>query len=360
VAEDAGVSNATVSLILRNRRGWVEQFLPETVQRVRASAKRLGYRRNLFASGLPSGESRFFALVLRQADPNGSEWNSWAFQGALLEGVSAAAESQGIYAIVTTEQGRTDGPDTGRVSGIIEGGVFGTIFQSPSAQTEKLIRAQLDRKSPLVAVLPERPASWPTNAIDRDNLAAGRTAGGLLVAGSKQRWALVCPQLMNETQRLRCDGLIQVARESGASLSNICLPQNMDENTATEILARRLGRRDIDAIYAVDSVASMVSVRGCLGAGLEPGNDCLIVGCDASHRKIPGLPSVTSVDVSWRQVGVAAVEQLLIASTNQGLFRTVLLKPQIVEGDSCPVPHNVKPEHRLTFSPTHRLNGIAV
>lgn len=360
MAEDVGLSKATVSLILGNRRGWVEQFLPETVQRVRASAKRLGYRRNLFASGLPSGESRFFALLLRQADPNGGEWHSWARQGALLEGVSAAAESHGIYAIVTTEPGKTNDPDTGRVSGIIEGGVFGTIFQSPSAQTEKLIRTQLDRKSPLVAVFPERPASWPTNAIDMDNLAAGRTAGGLLVTGSKQRWAVVCPQLMNESHRLRCKGLEQVARESGVDLSTIRLPENMEANTTTELLARRLRRRDIDAMYAVDSLASLVSLRACLRAGLEPGNDCLIVGCDASHRTTSGMPSVTSVDVSWRQVGVAAVEQLLIASTNQGVFPTILLKPQILEGGSCPVPHTVKPEHQLALSPSPRLNGIAV
>ena len=49
VADRAGVSTATASLILSRREEYIRQFRTDTVEKVRRSAKRLGYRANLFA-----------------------------------------------------------------------------------------------------------------------------------------------------------------------------------------------------------------------------------------------------------------------------------------------------------------------
>lgn len=345
VAEDAGVSVATVSLILSNRGGWVEQFHPDTVQRVRASAQRLGYRRNLFACGLPSGDARFFALILRDADSKPGEWRNWALQGALLEGVSAAAEERGVYPVVASGQASMS-LDTGRVSAITEGGVFGAIFQSPRPQTEELIREQLGRRQPAVVVFPHQASTWPTNAVDVDHVAVGQTAGKLLAAGGRDRWALVQYDEMSEPLRLRCEGFIQAARQSEASLVTIALPSQQDEDGASDLVARQLSRCQADAIFAVDSPASIASVRGSLQAGLSPGGDCHILGCDASQWKVPGMPRITSVDVSWKQVGATAVERLLHARVNKGRFRTVLLPPRVVYADTCPAPTGTRPAPR--------------
>ena len=63
------------------------------------------------------------------------------------------------------------------------------------------------------------------------------------------------------------------------------------------------------------------------------------MGSDASLWREPGLPRITSVEVSWRQVGTLAVKRLVRASQGgQAEFKTILVRPQIVEGDSCPVP----------------------
>ena len=60
VAERAGVSTTTVSLILSERQEYLRQFHPDTIKRVRDTARRLGYHGNLFASGLPTKASPFF------------------------------------------------------------------------------------------------------------------------------------------------------------------------------------------------------------------------------------------------------------------------------------------------------------
>ena len=83
VAEKAGVSVTTVSLILSGREGWLSQFHPDTIKRVREYAERLGYRANLFALGLPTRAAVFFALVVHDVDKDTvTAWHHWAFEGA--------------------------------------------------------------------------------------------------------------------------------------------------------------------------------------------------------------------------------------------------------------------------------------
>lgn len=359
VAEHAGVSVTTVSLILANRNGWIEQFHPATVQRVRASAETLGYRRNLFAGGLPSGEQPFFALVLREAETAIDSWHYWAFQGALLEGVNAAAERQSLFAVMSTMQGSATADGAMKVEAIMEGGVFGTILRTPGAKVEELVRTRQAQRYPVVAVFPERVGEWPTNAIDLDNTLAGRTAGKLLAAARRRHWLLVHYERMTEAHRLRYEGFRQLAREVGVKQTEISLPLKVDEDGAARLLGPRFEQETPDAVYALDSVSSIGAVLGCLRARLTPGSDCAIVGCDASQWRIPGLPRITSVDVSWRHVGVLAVEHLLRARDNRGRFRTVLLKPRVVEADTCPVPAKFQPERLSGSSMAHDLSGVA-
>ena len=83
VAERAGVSTTTVSLILSERPEYLRQFHPDTIRRVREAARRLGYHGNLFASGLPTRASPFFALVLREESTEEiSSWHQWSWNSS--------------------------------------------------------------------------------------------------------------------------------------------------------------------------------------------------------------------------------------------------------------------------------------
>src|SRR5690606_22838181 len=101
VAQDAGVSISTASLILSEHPTYLGNFHPDTVQKVRRSAERLGYRANLFASVLPTKGSVFFALVLHGvADAVNTGWHHWTYEGDLLAGVVSAAAETGVYPIL--------------------------------------------------------------------------------------------------------------------------------------------------------------------------------------------------------------------------------------------------------------------
>jgi LacI family transcriptional regulator len=346
VADQAGVSPATVSLILADRPGWVDQFHPDTVKKVRSVAEKLGYRRNIFASAMPSGATAFFALVLQEMANAGPEsWQHWAFEGALLEGVNAGAEQHEVHPIVVTTPAEPNDADVTKVANVIEGGVFGSIVRTPGPVLEDLLWARLQLGHPIVVVFPMEMSAWPSNAIDVDNLAVGQTAGKLLVANKRRNWGLVRFQQTTEAHKLRVDGFTQAARHAGARVSTVRLPLGVDEHEAAALIAKQLERTPVDAIYAVDSVASVGAILAAMRLGLTPGDDCDIVGCDAALWRTPGLPRITSIDISWRDVGMLAIDKLYKASqSRQPGFKPVLLKPRIVEGDSCAVPPKFHPD----------------
>ena len=89
VAADAGVSTATVSLVLRDVAG----PSAATRQRVVASAARLGYRPDRAASALASRRSRLIGMVMDIRNP---------FHTELVEDVYEAADQHGYNILLST------------------------------------------------------------------------------------------------------------------------------------------------------------------------------------------------------------------------------------------------------------------
>lgn len=361
VARDAGVSLTTASLILTNRDGWIDQFRPETVQRVRSSAQRLGYCRNLLASGLLSGESPFFAVVLNEPSCDESDWSHPYLQGSLLAGVRAAAEQQGVYAIVTSARDNGTDGETLKISQIVDGGVCGAIFQSPTTTMQQIIQDQLERRSPTVVLFPDQLSAWPTHAIDLDNHRAGQLAGRLLLARKRTRWGLIRFEQVTDAQRMRAEGFEKLAQDAGVEVDPIVIPEKCESASLAAHIASSLWQHRHDALYAVDPLCSVAAVLACMRMGIDPGNECCIVGSEASHWNLPGLPAITSIDVSWRQVGILAVQHLLEARSTRRRMRTLLMKPCVIEGDTCLVAPRFNPLPRLSaWARPHPLIKAAV
>ncbi len=340
VAEHASVSVTTVSVILSGRQELLKLYHPDTIEKVRQTAKRLGYRANLFATGLPVNRSPFFALVLQdlRKQPLGA-LHLWAHEGPLLAGVISAATERRLYPVAASILPDADEAAVHDISRIIDGGVCGAIVRTPNSLFERFLRSRLEEHRPLVVVFPRRLAAWPTNAIDVDNAAVGATAGHMMAERGRRRWVLVRYAKMSDGEQLRCRYFDRVARTIGATLETICLPMNIDEFTARDLLTSRLERLRPDGVYAAESTSSVGSLLACTEAGLRPAEDVDLIGCDCSTWQSANLPSITCVDISWEQVGMAAVLELAkMNETGTSRFDTVLLKPRIVAGGTCPVP----------------------
>jgi LacI family transcriptional regulator len=341
VAERAGVSTATASLILSGREEYLKQFRLDTVEKVRRSAKRLGYRANLFAAGLPTKAPAFFVLVIRDfgGRQDIQDWHLWAFEGNLLAGAVSQAAERGLYPIVATIN--PDAPDAGVASAkrIVTGGVMGAIVRAQNPPLEKWLREQLRLGHRIVVVFPDQISNWPENAIIADNLLIGDTAARLLAARGCKRLALVRykQRTIREPHQIRIRGFENTARQAGASVDVLALPRRPQEATDRDLV--RLARRDFDGLFALDSVLSVDALLACRRVGLNSGGDISLVGVNCSQWHGSGMPSITSIDVSWSEIGRTAMQQLIqLSDDHRHLFESILVKPEIMPGGTCPVP----------------------
>lgn len=344
VAEKAGVSVATVSLILSNRDEWLRQFHPDTIAKVQQCAKRLGYRANLFATGLPMKTSSFFSLVL--ADMGEKElgtWHHWAFEGSLLAGVVGAAVEKRLYPVVATSHHDTDETGVRQIGKIINGGVFGSIVRSPNSELDKFLQAKFKQGHPLVVIFPKKLEDWRTNAIDVDNLEVGRTAGRILLERGRKNWLIARYEVMGEAHRLRLQGFVEFAREAGIPVHQIQLTMDVNEFRARDQIVPEVCRVKPDGLFALDCVASVGAVMACEPSGRQAAEDIDVLGCDCSLSHAGNTPTVTSVDISWREVGVMAVQRLTeMVDACSSTFESILLKPRVLSGATCPVAEHLQ------------------
>jgi LacI family transcriptional regulator len=344
VADQADVSVTTASLILSGKPHWLEQFNPDTITRVRDCARKLGYRANLFASGLSTHSTPFFALVVQDIEQERTAaWHHWAFEGAMLAGAIAAGTSSEKYPVVTAVPREANEEATRPVRNIIDGGVFGTIVRTPSKTLEKYLKKRLKSEHPLVVVFPRKISDWPTNALDIDNVALGESVGTILNHRKRRCWAVVRYTQYRPLHRIRIEGLEKVARKANAEIKTLRLPIGVDEEQAGDIVARRFKKIKPDGVFAVDSISSVGSLLGLAKMGVTPGEDLDLVGCDVSSWQGSGLPRITSIDISWKAIGKRAL-QALVAAADSGnpKFKTILIKPSVAQADTCPVPADMR------------------
>ncbi len=338
IAQRAGVSRATVSLILTNRPEVVARFKPETVQKVRDIADKLSYRANLTAISLRSAYPAFFGLVLRGAGrADAISWHHQAFEGQFLAGALEASRLLNLYPVLATQ----DSPDPDgalhRVRGVLDGGIFGAIFRTPLRVLDGPMRRQMEQGLPVVIVFPENLTICSSNCIDVDNVAAGRLAAELLARAGRRRWAIVRHDEMWDAIRLREGGALEIARSSGASVEIVAVPNGISDVALSEWLAPKLRKLRPDGVYAASSVTGVGSLLACQRAGLKVPKDVSLVGCDASLWRAPGCPGITSVDVSWYSTGELAVRKMYeLREKGESTFGNIQLPPYVRRGDTCP------------------------
>jgi LacI family transcriptional regulator len=345
IADRAGVSRATVSLILTNRPEVVERFKAETVAKVREIAEEIGYHANIMALSLRAPHPSFYGLILRGSGvADAISWHHLAFEGQFLTGALEASRVLNLYPVLVTQDSPYPEAALKRVRGVLEGGVCGAILRTPHPFLEAHLRRQIDRGLPIVIVFPENPTTCPSNAIDVDNVKAGRLAAKLLHSAGRQRLLLIEDENTWEALRLRNQGFMAVSQEDGAhsEVLTLTVPAGMDPDATEVWLADKLKQHRPDGIYTASSVTGMEALMACQRAGLKIPDEAALVGSDAALWRAPRMPAITSVDVSWYTVGELAIRKMVeLQDSEESSFPNIPLPPQIRVGGTCPVPENL-------------------
>lgn len=297
VAKDAGVSPATVSRAIAQP----DLLSPETLAKVMASAKRLGYLPDGAARALASGRSMTIGAIVPTLDS--------AIFARALQAMQATLAQSGYLLLVASHEA-SPAAETQAVRALLGRGVDGLMLVGAERAPET---AALLKASGLPVVL-----TWCGDghftAVTIDNALAGRLAAEHLVGLGHRRIGMIVGHLQfNDRQRARLEGARAALAEAG-----LALPDSMVVEQALTLAGGRAGCAmllDLDTpptalIGGIDLFAI-----GCLeeahARGLAVPEDLSVVGIDGLDMSAHVSPGLTTVHVPTGRIGKLAAQTLM-------------------------------------------------
>ncbi len=352
VAQRAGTSVSTVSLVLNNKPGVSLQVR----EAVLAAAEELGYRLPKRRSATRPPESKTITVV-HFADPETSYGGDVAYLFSnYLDGIRDYFQGKHVnWAFIANYAERDDRPlgyhlledETLSGDGLI-------LIGLASSHSNWLLCRIIQDRIPAV-VLSRQWSDLPISTVSQDHCQQARLALDYLielghrdiafVAGERDQnygWfdvRLECyRQAMIELNGRACDELIAVDSDGAKA--------------AKALMARR---PDVTAIWAIYDDRAVEAMRGLRELGLEIPEDVSVIGLDDSNSSPEGWPALTTVAFPHKKLGSLAGE-LLLNQIKDGELRYahIVVGSYLVQRESCARPRS----HNGAFSAKMKLPSV--
>jgi len=302
VAARAGVSVTTASYVV-NRRSTEMRIGADAVARVQAAADALSYRPNRSARNLRSASTATVGVVSDQVA-------SGSFANQMLTGAAAAAR-QHKHLVVIGESEGDPGTEALLIEEMLDRQVDGILYATVMHSAVTVPDALLDER---VVLLNCRDVEDRLPAVVPDERAGGRTAAAtLLEAGVRDDIWLVggrsLPCAVAGT--LREEGISETLAEVGTALAG-----RLDCPWAVVPAFEEVGRL-LDAgtapraLVCLNDRIAMGAYEALTEHHLRVPHDVAVVSFDGSDLAGWLRPSLSSVQVPYRELGATAVETLL-------------------------------------------------
>lgn len=333
IAAEAGVSRSTVSFVL-NERGGAMGISDDTVGRVLATAKRLGYRRNEIARAMVSGKSRVIGLLAPEPE------NEVAAR--ILAGALAAADEHRHFVKVIRFDWRLGGDTVARcvelrLAGVLALYVFGEELEH--------LRDEMARFGVPVAVLD---SSFPQPSgvrVYSDDTNGCRQAVEHLVGLGHRRIAFLAGRPDSGAAALREAGYRAAMVRCGLPVPAAYVALGNFEVETAEQATRALLASGEDApptaLFCADDKMAMAAVRAARRMGVCVPDDLSIVGFADLSMAVYADPPLTTIAQPFAEMGRVAVRHLLAARLEKPPITTIedVLPTRLVVRESTAVVH---------------------
>ncbi|MEY9863786.1 LacI family transcriptional regulator [Catenulispora sp. GAS73] len=322
VAEQAGVSVATVSKVINQRYG----VAADTTARVQAVIDELGYEASLVAQSLRNHRTNVIGILVADLEP---------FSTELLKGAADAIRGSGFELVVYSAGGRT-GDVVGwerrylsRLSGTL---VDGAVLVTPTV-------VDVNYGAPVVAVDPHAgSSSFPT--VDADSLRGAHLATEHLLALGHRRIAMLTGRKDLESAKLREQGYREALAAAGVPFEESLVRVGGYDADVSALAAHELLTlpRRPTAVFAANDVTAIATVEVARDLGLRVPQDLSVVGFDNIPESALCTPQLTTVNQPIRTMGERAVEMLIRLIRGEPVERThlTLATELVVRGSTAP------------------------
>lgn len=289
IAREAGVSVATVSYIINNRKD--QSIAPETVRRVNEVIDRLGYVPNLAARSLVANRSHLLGVVIPQTEPGEKLMFSNPFYGELLSSIEYESRKSGYHVLISgtnVDQSYLEVAQKRSLDGIIIVGMY------PEMDLESFKKFRIP-----VVLVDSYCKDLPYPSINIDDFLGGKVATEYLLDRGHRRIGFVSGVLKEDgVNNERFKGY----QDALASQNILFDKELVFSGTVSYEYGVQLGqsfatRRDQlpDAIFATADILAVGLIRGLKSIGVKVPEDISIVGFDDSWLASDCYPPLTTI-----------------------------------------------------------------
>jgi DNA-binding LacI/PurR family transcriptional regulator len=310
VAQESGVSAATVSIVLNNA-PLARYIPPSTKDRIERAAKKLGYRPKDVSRFLSAKRNRTVGvMVFDITDP---------FCTLILRGIENSLY-QASYLPILTDVHNQRGRFERYLEVLLARQVEALVFVANWLFVDIDLLADLEKRN-IPAVMIARELSGSISSVMVDNEAGAHLAIEHLYSLGHRKIGFIRGPKMLADSAPRWRGVRSFARSVGLEIDPtlvVDLPDSLDPNSGfeggfkiTEEFLKH--KKRFTAVMAFDDMTAFGAIRGLARAGLKVPEDCSVIGFDDVMLAGLSVPSLTTVRQPMEALGSAAVGIVLEA-----------------------------------------------
>ncbi len=321
VAKDAGVSIATASMVL-NRGKRADRISQPCAERVRASARKLGYVPNYHARSMKLGRAEVIGVamdIIDTGEPHSLFGNSYF--GVLIGGIELTVRKHGYSVTIIGPEKSASAPARG-VNAIQQRRFDGLIIPAVTLERKGDPVLTDPPDVPIVAIETDVKTRLPV--VDWDE-AAGMAQAAEHLAGLGHRdvlWMGLETTLDSRHAHPRERAFKTEGRKAGLRVSVLRFPDADYEKRspeeqlidhAAEALTRHAARKDrppFTAIMAYNDITAIGAYTALQRAGVSVPDDVSVIGVDDLQAPLM-VPRLTTVNHMLLEMGETATELLL-------------------------------------------------
>ncbi|WP_299092363.1 LacI family DNA-binding transcriptional regulator [uncultured Metabacillus sp.] len=298
VAEHAGVSRATASLIVRNSPNISEK----TRKKVLASMRELGYVYDRVAANLRSQRSSTVGIIITDI--------ANTFFSELLIGVHQALEKKG-YTVLLGTTFDSDVKQDKLLSTMLEHRVGGVILCPVSGTSKETIDRIKQLDIPIVHAVREL-SDTNCDYVGVDYVSGAQMAVSHLIKKGHHRIAFLGGRSESSTWKHRMEGYSRAFQQAGLEIDPTLIIDSAPTREGGMEAVEKVLQLDYPptAIFSFSDLVAFGVMLGMRNSGLIPGKDIAVVGFDNIPESRLANPPLTTVSSFARQIGSNAAELL--------------------------------------------------
>ncbi len=316
VAAKAGVSRALVSLVMRDS----PRVSDQSREKVLAAAQELGYRPNVWARNLASGQTHTVGVMLNDLhNPYFTE---------MAEGAAMAADDRGLQIMMTSGWQRAAG-EVAAIESLLAMRTDGLLLGAARLSVEVL--EGFGAQAPTVAVSTYSETAVFDTVNNDEEHGANLIVDHLVDLGHTRIAHIDASIAAGGPERKRAFVNAMTAR----GLAPIVVDGDFNEHAGREAAQQLVGLHEPPtAIFAANDLAAIGVLSHLQAEGVRVPNDISVIGYDDTILAGIGTVSLTTVHQPRQRFGQHAIELLAERIDGRTDVRHELIQPRLVTRSS--------------------------